>query len=140
MKMCRAVLPQMKKQGKGFIVNVNTMGTKMRPYADETSYDVSKAALLVATRSLAYEVAQFGIHVNSVFPGSMKGPSTEGWVKSLVGKRTEDEIWQRIGKQTAMRRVPTDEEVALATLFLASDYAAACTGAQLDANGGAYLP
>lgn len=140
MKMCRAVLEQMKEQGRGFIVNVNTMGARMRPKADEVSYDAAKAALMSATRSLAYEVGQFGIHVNSVFPGSMYGPSTQRWVEGLAGTRTEEEIWERVARQTALRRVPTDEEVALATLFLASEYASACTGAMLDANGGAFLP
>lgn len=70
----------------------------------------------------------------------MRGPSTQGWVNTMVDKRTEEEIWQRASKQTALRRVATDEEVALAALFLGSDYARACTGAQLDANGSAFLP
>lgn len=52
----------------------------------------------------------------------------------------EEKALEFIKSHNVMGRITTDDEVARATLFLASDYSSACTGATLDANGGAFLP
>lgn len=73
LRMSHAVLPQMRKQGEGSIVMVNTMGAKMVPIVGETGYCASKAALFNATRALAKGVGKENIRVNSLHPGFMWG-------------------------------------------------------------------
>jgi NAD(P)-dependent dehydrogenase (short-subunit alcohol dehydrogenase family) len=141
LKMSHAVLPQMRAQGVGSIVMVNTMGAKMVPIVGETGYCASKAALYNATRALAKDVGKDNIRVNSLHPGFMWGEP----VKTAMPVFSQD--WggeqaalDKITAHNALDRIVTDDEVALAGLFLASDYSSGCTGATLDANGGAFLP
>jgi NAD(P)-dependent dehydrogenase (short-subunit alcohol dehydrogenase family) len=141
MKMTHAVLPQMKMQGGGAIVMINTMGSKMVPLVPETGYCGSKAALYNVTRRLAFEVGQHNIRVNSVHPGFMWGVPVQQAMPVFAADWGSDEetALETIKAANALRRVTTDDEVARAALFLASDYSSACTGATLDANGGAFL-
>jgi NAD(P)-dependent dehydrogenase (short-subunit alcohol dehydrogenase family) len=142
MKMCRAVLDQMKKQGGGYIVNVNTMGSRRTPIISEASYCAGKAALTSASRTLAEEVGRFGIHVNGLYPGWMWGATVKNYFErwSTESGQSQQELYDQVADQMALKRIVTDDEVALAGLFLASDYASAITGAILDANGGNYMP
>ena len=88
--------------------------------------------------SARQELGRFHIRVNSVLPGWMWGPQVELYVRMGVEQRgiPEDEVLAEITRDIPLGRVPTDEEVAGAVIFLASDLAAAVTGQSLDANGG----
>lgn len=140
LKMTHAVLPQMKAQGDGAIVMINTMGAKMVPMVPETGYCGSKAALYNVTRRLAFEVGRYNVRVNSVHPGFMWGvPVQQAMPAFAADWGGEAQALEKIRSANALRRITSDDEVARAALFLASDYSSACTGASLDANGGAYL-
>lgn len=140
-KMTQAVLPQMKIQGIGAIVMVNTMGIKMAPQNSMSGYNASKAMLYNATRKLAAEVGPHGIRVNSLHPGWMWGEPARNALRQAQNEwGTEEEAYARVSAANALRRIATDDECARAGLFLASDYASACTGASLDANAGGFLP
>jgi NAD(P)-dependent dehydrogenase (short-subunit alcohol dehydrogenase family) len=141
MKMTQAVLPQMKAQGVGSIVMVNTMGAKMVPIVGEAGYCASKAALYSVTRALAKEVGKDNIRVNSLHPGFMWGVPVQSAMPAFAADwGGEEKALQYIIDHNALPRVTTDDEVARAGLFLASDYSSAITGASLDANGGAFMP
>lgn len=143
MKMSRAVIPQMKKQGEGYIANVNTMGSRRTPIIPEAGYCASKAGLISASRSLAEEVGKYGIRVNSVHPGWMWGYTVENSLKqhaqSIFNMNYEEAV-QHVSNEMALKRIVTDDEVSLATLFLVSKYASGITGVILDANGGNWMP
>lgn len=141
MRMSHAVIPQMRAQGEGAIVMVNTMGAKMVPIVGETGYCASKAALFNATRALAADVGKDNIRVNSLHPGFMWGDPVRAAMSTFAKDwGGEQAALDKITAHNLLPRIVTDDEVARAGLFLASDYASGLTGATLDANGGAFLP
>jgi NAD(P)-dependent dehydrogenase (short-subunit alcohol dehydrogenase family) len=141
LKMARAVIPQMKAQGGGSIVMINTNAAKTVGPGKVAGYGASKAALMNATRSLAKAVGPDNIRVNSIHPSWMWN---EPVIKSLEAAESmmgsKEEVYKRVAEGTALKRVMTDDEVALAALFLASDYSVSMTGASLDTNGGEWMP
>ncbi len=142
LKLTQAVLPQMKRQGGGAIVMINTMAARQVPPLGEAGYAASKAALANSVKYLAKEVGGDNIRVNSVHMGWMWGAPVQGYVAWQAGELgvPEEQLKQQIASGIPLGRIPTDDECARAALFLVSDYASAVTGAALDANGGAYMP
>lgn len=141
MNLTQAVIPQMKEQGGGSIVMVNTMVTQ-RALATQGGYGASKAALASATSHLALELGKYGIRVNSSFMGWMWGPPVEYFVNMMAKQQgvDADVVKQGIAKNIPLGNIPTDYDCGKAVMFLASDYACAITGASLDVNGGEYMP
>lgn len=143
MKISRAVIAQMKTQdGDKSIVNINTMGARTISTVPETGYCISKAALAYATKQLAYEVGKYGVRVNGVHPGFMWGEPVKRHFRLRPEMYGEDmdAAYAMVAERMALKRIATDDEVARAALFLASEYASAITGVALDANAGNYLP
>lgn len=141
LNLTQAVIPTMKKQGKGSVVMVNTMVTR-KPMPYQGGYGMSKAALASATSHLALELGGAGIRVNSTFMGWMWGPSVEGYLEGEA-KRSGVEVAKLrkgIAKNIPIGDIPEDGDCAKAVVMLASDYASAVTGACLDVNGGEWLP
>ncbi len=142
LKLTQAALPQMKAQGGGAIVMINTMAARTPPPLGEAGYAASKAALANAAKYLAKEVGPDNIRVNTIHMGWMWGAPVEGYFQwqSQETKVPMETLKKTISDTIPLRRIPTDDECARAALFLVSDYASAVTGAALDANGGAYMP
>ena len=141
MNLSLEVIAQMKKQGGGAIVNVNTMVTR-KPMPTQAGYGASKAALSSATSHMALELGAYNIRVNSAYMGWMWGASVKGyfdWQAHTTGVSVE-ELKGEVEKNIPLGKIPTDADCAKAVIFLASDYACAVTGACLDVNGGEYLP
>jgi NAD(P)-dependent dehydrogenase (short-subunit alcohol dehydrogenase family) len=135
--MCQAVIPVMKDQGGGSVVNVNSMiQKKILPY--QAGYAASKGALEVATKAMAKELGRYGIRVNQTFMGWMWGPSVEGYVEGQAQAtgRSRDEIVADIVKDIPLGFIPDDADCANAVVFLASDLARVITGCGIDVNGG----
>lgn len=141
LRMAQAVIPHMKKQGGGSIVNVGSQVTR-KPMPYQGGYMLGKAALQAATRQLALELGKYNIRVNSTVIGWMWGASVEGFMTG-ESKRTGQPIQEMIDAVVVnipLGRMPPDEECARAVVFFLSDYASVVTGAALDVNGGEYLP
>lgn len=141
MRMTLAVVAQMKTQGGGAVVMINTMAT-MKPYPGEPGYAASKGGLLVAAKYLANELGPHNIRVNTARMGWMWGVPVQGAITMMAqaqGKSAR-QIEDEVASTKALRRIVTDDECARAALFLISDYASAVTGAILDANGGEAMP
>jgi NAD(P)-dependent dehydrogenase (short-subunit alcohol dehydrogenase family) len=141
MNLIQAVVPAMKRQGGGSIVNVNTKVTRL-PYPTMGGYAVSKAALRMATAQLAKELGGHKIRLNSVFPGWMWGETVEqGFIARAEAEgRTVAEIRAEIAKAIPLGDIPEDGECAKSVIALASDYFTAVTGACLELSAGEYLP
>lgn len=137
LQMTRAVVPQMRKQGGGAVVMVNTMATA-KPFPGEAGYATSKGALLTATKYLAIELGPSNIRVNTARPGWMWGPPVQAYVEHAARTRgvPQNKITDEVASRIALRRIVSDRECARAALFLLSDYASGVTGAVLDVNGG----
>jgi len=141
MNLTLEVIPQMKAQHGGAIVMINTMVTR-KPMQTQAGYGASKAALASATQHLALELGRHGIRVNSAYMGWMWGPSVEGYFEMLSKQTGQsiDALRAGVEKNIPLGRIPEDGDCAKAAIFLASDYSCAMTGANLDVNGGEYLP
>jgi NAD(P)-dependent dehydrogenase (short-subunit alcohol dehydrogenase family) len=140
LKMTQAVIPIMKRQGSGSIVNVNSMSTKL-PIATHSGPASGKAPLSAATRTLALELGPSGIRVNEVLMGWMWGAPVQEYVSATALEQgvSEDEIVAGITKDIPLGIVPTDSDCANAVVFLASDLARVVTGAGLNVNGGQFM-
>ena len=127
---CRAVVPFMKQQQSGSIVIVSSTAGQ-RGEAGYSNYAASKGGQISFTKALAAELAP-DIRVNGVAPG---------WVDTeLSGPALDDEpMKQKIVDTIPLRRVATADDIALAIVFVASDWAASITGEILNVNGGSVL-
>jgi NAD(P)-dependent dehydrogenase (short-subunit alcohol dehydrogenase family) len=124
----KAVLPHMRRQRSGAIVNLSSIAGRSSTVTTTSHYAASKAAILGFTRHVALEVAGDGIRVNAVAPGTV---ATER-VQAL---RTLEQT-RRIAETVPLGRIGEPEEIADVVLFLASDAARYVTGASLVVNGG----
>ena len=139
MRMIRAVLPHMKAQGGGAVVNVNTMATR-KPMIGEGGYAIAKAGLGQVTRQLAVELGGYNIRVNQTVMGWMNGAPVQGYIEGMVaaGRKRED-VEGEITARIPLKRIPPDQNCAKAVLFLLSDLASEVTGASLEVNGGEWV-
>ncbi|MBS0366912.1 MAG: SDR family oxidoreductase [Proteobacteria bacterium] len=141
MNMTQAVVPIMKAQGGGAIVNVSSMAT-VKPHTGEAGYAASKGALNVVSKYLAAELGASNIRVNVARMGWMLGVPVQNYVSHAAREQgvPEKQFYDAVAANIPLRRLVTDTECARAALFLISDYASAITGAILDANGGETFP
>jgi 3-oxoacyl-[acyl-carrier protein] reductase len=123
----RAVLPGMMAQRRGKIINVSSVAGRMGDITSAPSYGTSKGAINTFTKSLARELAPFGINVNAVAPHAIDTEMSQEWTEERRRQIVEDIPLGRLGRP---------EDVAEAVTFLASDGAAFITGHVLDVNGG----
>ncbi|WP_102692434.1 SDR family NAD(P)-dependent oxidoreductase [Rummeliibacillus pycnus] len=121
------VKPYMKEAGKGSIVNTCSYTALIG--SGTNSYTASKGSLRAISRAAAAELGKFNIRVNSVYPGVIETPMTAN-----IGQFKE--AMDMLIRATPMGRLGKPEEVANASLFLASDEASYITGAELVIDGG----
>jgi cyclopentanol dehydrogenase len=125
----KAVIPHMKKNKAGSIVNVSSIGGIIGS-ANATAYTASKGGIRSYTKGAAAELAPYNIRVNSVHPGYIATPMTK--------ELPEAEEFQKIAVgATPLGREGLSEEVAYGILYLASGESSFTTGAELVIDGGA---
>jgi len=121
------VMGIMKKQGSGVIINLGSLSGKVGGIATGAHYAASKAAVMCFTKSLARELAPFGIRVNAISPGVVETDMTLG----ITGGN-----WDVYLRSIPLGRIGKAEEVAAVAAFLASDRSSYITGEIIDVNGG----
>lgn len=134
---CRHVIPIMRKQESGSIVNIASVAAIIDyPYV---AYKTSKAGVIALTQHIAIRNAEYGIRANVILPGLMDTPMA---IENRVGRggATRDEvIAARNAKVPLGQKMGTGWDVARAAVFLASDDASFITGASLTVDGGQSL-
>jgi 3-oxoacyl-[acyl-carrier protein] reductase len=126
--LTKAVLPAMKAQHYGRIINISSSAGRQVSTLGGAHYTASKAGLLGLTRAAAKELGKFGITVNAVCPGMI---DTE-----LTHENAPDELLERLAASYPVPRLGTALEVADLICFAASEEAGYITGASFDINGG----
>jgi 3-oxoacyl-[acyl-carrier protein] reductase len=129
----RLVIPAMKKQGGGRIVNITISGAK-QPAAQSMPTSVSRAAGLAITKALSKEFAADNILVNTVCIGRIKSGQHERRFKK--DGMSAEEYYSRMAKDIPLKRVGEAEEVANVIAFLVSDAASYVTGSSINLDGG----
>jgi NAD(P)-dependent dehydrogenase (short-subunit alcohol dehydrogenase family) len=133
--VCKAVIPYMKKQKYGKVVNCASMGA-VHPSVSVLHYHAAKAGVVGLTLNLAFELAPFNINVNCIVPGPI---DTAFW-DPLNKDRTQQErqaMFKAIAqKEIPLGRIGTADEIAGPALFLASELASYVTGQILYVAGG----
>lgn len=125
---CRAVSPLMMEQRYGRIINVSSRAWLGGP--GQANYAASKGAVVSLTRTLALEMAKFGVTANCVAPALVDTP---------LFRNLDEEVQERLAKTVPMGRVGTPEDIGNAVLFLASDESSYVTGQTLYVCGGRSL-
>jgi len=127
---CKAVLPAMKKQNSGSIINISSLAATYG-MPNGLHYTASKAAVIGATRGLARELGRYEIRVNAVAPNVVNTDAT-----GEVFQDKKDKVLEVTMSQQAIRRPLETEDIVGAVLFLASDHSKLTTGQTIMVDGG----
>ncbi|HSK91058.1 MAG TPA: SDR family oxidoreductase [Euzebyales bacterium] len=130
--LCRAAVPVMRDAGGGVIVNVSSeAGLVAVP--GQVAYNMSKAALIMLTRSLAADHAADGVRAVSVCPGTTRTPLVEQAISAAADPAAHEE---RLASTRPAGRLGSVEEIAAAIVFCCSDDVAFMTGSEVVVDGG----
>jgi NAD(P)-dependent dehydrogenase (short-subunit alcohol dehydrogenase family) len=127
---CKHVLPHMRRQGRGSIINTASFVAVMGAATSQVSYSASKGGVLSMTRELGVQFAREGIRVNALCPGPVNTPLLQELFAS------DPERAQRRLVHVPMGRFAEASEIAAAVAFLASDDASFITASQFLVDGG----
>ena len=129
--LTRAFSKSMVDAGFGRILNFSS-GAAYNPPRDWGSYAAAKAGVLGYTRSLAQDLARYGITVNCIVPGLIMHEGLRGVIP--------DKFFENLGNDVPMKRPGKPEEIAAAAAFFMSEGSSYVTGQTMHVNGGLYMP
>lgn len=138
-RFTRGVVPGMRQQGGGRIINISTCYARTVFAPGMADYGAAKAGLLAFSRTMAMELAPENILVNAVCPGFIYSPLHDSLAESavsLLGFSNAEEARQFLRSFTLLKRIGQPEEVAAVVVFLASARASYVTGSIYDVDGG----
>ncbi|MFS0824662.1 3-hydroxybutyrate dehydrogenase [Bacillus sp. 1P02SD] len=136
--MTKHVIPTMKKQQKGRIINISSAHGRL-PDAYKSAYVAGKFGVVGFTQTVALETAQDGITVNAIMPGPVRTELVEKQLPKLAeedGTSVEEALNHHILGKQWMKRLLEPSEIGATAVFLASDGAAAITGEGIGVTGG----
>jgi NAD(P)-dependent dehydrogenase (short-subunit alcohol dehydrogenase family) len=135
---CKHVLPIMRRQRSGAIVNISSVAARENGYP-LVAYKATKAAMIAFTEQLALQNASYGVRANCILPGLIDTPMAVD-TRARADNRSRAEVAaERDARVPLRRRMGTGWDVANAALFLASDEANFITGVALPVDGGALV-
>jgi NAD(P)-dependent dehydrogenase (short-subunit alcohol dehydrogenase family) len=130
--MSQAVIPGMRKQKSGAIVNLSSVSAQRGGgIFGGPHYSAAKGGVLGLTKAMARELAPDNVRVNAICPGFI--------ATDITGGKLTPEMMQTIVEGIPMGRAGEASDVAGCALFLASDLSAYCTGTEVDVNGGSLI-
>jgi 2-keto-3-deoxy-L-fuconate dehydrogenase len=132
--LCKAVLPNMLRRGRGSIINMSSVASSVKGVANRCAYGTTKAAVIGLTKSIAADYVTQGIRCNAICPGTVSTPSLAARVAALGGD--PDAVWKSFVARQPMGRLGAPEEIAALAVYLASDESAFVTGAIHIIDGG----
>ena len=129
-RLCQLVLPGMQAKGWGRIVNISSLAGRSKSVVAGPAYMLTKSAVLGLSRSIASEMAPFGITTNCVAPGR---------ILTQMALQAGEEVNRQYAAQIPVKRIGEPGEVAAAICYLASEAAGFTNGAVIDVNGGFFM-
>jgi len=137
---CRTVIKDMLERKNGVIVNMSSQSGKAGN-SQYTAYCASKFAIIGLTQSMAVEYAKSGIRVNALCPGVVFTPLWNNMIADYAKKRDmkPEEVRPYLESKIPMGRLCSEQDVANAAVFLASDEAPYITGQSINLSGGAIM-
>lgn len=134
----REAVRRMIPRRRGAILSIGSIFGAKRPYPLRSSYAAAKAGLVALTQALASEVGPVGIRVNAMLPGPVEGERIERIWKARADARGVpfEHIRDKMLSMSALRRLPTPEEVGTLAVFLCSDESSAMTGQAINLTAG----
>ncbi len=132
--MLAAVVPAMKKQRNGAILNMASVASSVG-IADRFAYSTTKGAVLTMTYSVAKDYVDFGIRCNCVAPGRVHTPFVDKYLEDNYPDN-RDEMFDKLSKTQPIGRMGTPDEIAALVAYLCSDEAAFVTGSNFPIDGG----
>lgn len=134
-RLARGLSPQMAAKGGGAILN-NASICAAQPLWYEPIYNVTKAALVMFSKTLATELIPQNIRVNAINPGLVRTPDWEKTAKELSGDKWEEYLQSVADEHSTIKRFGTVEELADFFVFLCSDRASYSVGSTYFVDGG----
>jgi 3-oxoacyl-[acyl-carrier protein] reductase len=125
-RMVQAFAPTMQQQRSGRIINISSITAQTGGVSGGVHYSASKGGMLAMTKTLARDLAQYNVTVNSITPGQIDSRE----------EKMADDLRQRIESMIPIGKLGHVDDIAFAALFLASPMARYITGTTLDVNGG----
>lgn len=132
----REVAPEMRRVGRGSIVNIGSIAGKTS-LPLRLGYAVSKMGLLGMTRTLAAELGPYGIRVNHISPGAVRGERLEEVARA--GAMTVEELFDRHRSASPLGELVEASSVASMALYLCTDFARHLTGQDINVAAGAIM-
>jgi len=135
--LSQAAARVMRDQGGGQIVNISSV-SGIRVQVPTGHYSIAKAGVIMATKVMALEWAEYNIRVNCIAPGAIETRLYDS-IFSVLPEGEAEKVKQQAAARIPMRRVGEPHELADAVLFLASDASSYVTGQTFSVDGGSLL-
>jgi 3-oxoacyl-[acyl-carrier protein] reductase len=135
--LMQCVIDGMRQSGYGRIINIISTSVKI-PLKGLGVSNTVRGAMASWSKTLATELAPYGITVNNILPGATSTDRLKQIIEGKAEKQNEstDEVSKEMLAEIPMRRFATPEEIAFAASFLASEYASYITGINMPVDGG----
>jgi NAD(P)-dependent dehydrogenase (short-subunit alcohol dehydrogenase family) len=137
----RLAIPHLKKSDAGVVIMMSSVGGRFG-YANRSTYATTKRALIALAETLALELGDDGIRVNTIAPGAVSGPRMDGVLRAraaATGRDLNDVLTDALGIQ-AIKRFADPRDIAALAVFLAGEHATTITGQTFAIDGGAKAP
>jgi NAD(P)-dependent dehydrogenase (short-subunit alcohol dehydrogenase family) len=137
----RLAIPHLKKSESGVVIMMSSVGGRFG-YANRSTYATTKRALIALAETLALELGDDGIRVNTIAPGAVSGPRMDGVLRAraaATGRDLDDVLTDALGIQS-IKRFADPRDVAALAVFLAGEHATTITGQTFAIDGGAKAP
>jgi NAD(P)-dependent dehydrogenase (short-subunit alcohol dehydrogenase family) len=137
--MCKHAVPHLRESDRGSVVNISSIAAK-DPYPTRTPYSASKASLIGFGRSLAYELGEHDVTVNTVCPGAVEGDRIERMIEKQAerhGLSFEEALAERVTDRLPLDSIVAPEDVGELVAYLASEHARNLTAQDINLDSGA---